>query len=211
MKKEIAAPSNVPFFGVFKEPEQRTTSGISEAKSAQVWWGRWEGFEMSFAGAAAPAGWGVWPGRYIGRRQGKLGELGAQFTARGAVHPLQSLHNYSIGVLAARMTRVVLAKGLDAGFGFLHDGRTPGRLSLVWDLVEPFRPPLASAVFRYAGAQVFRRMDFTVAVDGVILLSPEVARDIAALTIKTVSLRRMMKEADWLAGISSAGDFAIER
>jgi hypothetical protein len=57
-----------------------------------------------------------------GRRQGRLGELGAQFTARGAVHPMQAMLNYAIGVLAGRITRVVIAKGLDAGFGFLHDG-----------------------------------------------------------------------------------------
>ena len=71
-----------------------------------------------------------------------LGELAAQFTARGAVHPLQAMQNYATGVLAARMTRVVIAMGLDAGFGFLHDGRKPGRLSLVWDCVELHRPEL---------------------------------------------------------------------
>jgi CRISPR/Cas system-associated endonuclease Cas1 len=34
-----------------------------EAKAAQAWWTRWNGFKMRFAGAAAPAGWGSWPGR----------------------------------------------------------------------------------------------------------------------------------------------------
>jgi CRISPR associated protein, Cas1 family len=68
----------------------------------------------------------------------------------GAIHPMQAMLNYSVGVLAGRMTRVVLASGLDAAFGFLHDGRKPGRLSLVWDAVEPHRPGLVRAVFQYA-------------------------------------------------------------
>ena len=101
-----------------------------------------ERVELTFKGAAVPAEWRSWPGRYIGRRQGRLGELAAQFTARNAIHPMQALHNYAVGIAAARMTRVVVAKGLDPCFGFLHDGRKPGRLSLVWDCVELHRPEL---------------------------------------------------------------------
>jgi hypothetical protein len=131
-----------------------------EAKAAQIWWHQWGDFKMRFAGPGVPADWRLWPGRYIGRRQGRSGELAAQFTARGAVHPMQAMLNYVIGVLAGRMTRVVIAKGLDAGFGFLHDGRKPGRLSLVWDAVEPHRPGLVRAVFRHAEGRAFKRYDF---------------------------------------------------
>ncbi len=106
-----------------------------------------------------PAEWHSWPGR-LGRRQGKLGELGAQFTARGAVHPMQAMLNYAVGILAARMARVVIARGLDASFGFLHDGRKPGRLSLVWDCVEPLRPKLVKAVFGYVATHEFERRDY---------------------------------------------------
>jgi CRISPR/Cas system-associated endonuclease Cas1 len=70
------------------------------------------------------------------------------------------MHNYAIGVLAGRMTRVVIAKGLDGSFGFLHDGRKPGRLSLVWDAVEVLRPKLVRAVFEFAGERAFKRYDF---------------------------------------------------
>jgi hypothetical protein len=55
-------------------------------------------------------------------------ELGAQFTARGAVHPMQAMLNYAVGVLTARMTqwsgsslRAFLGAGLTgfaAGFAF---------------------------------------------------------------------------------------------
>jgi hypothetical protein len=77
-------------------------------------------------------------------------ELGAQFAARGAIHPMQAMLNYAVGVLTARMTRVVLATGLDASFGFLHDGRKPGRFSLSWERRGEFKADTREAVFGYA-------------------------------------------------------------
>jgi CRISPR/Cas system-associated endonuclease Cas1 len=133
-----------------------------EAKAAQIWWRQWEGFGMRFAGAAVDAGWRSWPGSYIGRRQGRLGELGAQFTARNAVHPMQALLNFSVAIVTARLTRAIVAWGLDPCFGFLHDGRKPGRLSWVWDAIEPLRPMVVRAVFGYVATHEFERRDFVV-------------------------------------------------
>jgi hypothetical protein len=47
------------------------------------------------------------PGRYIGHRQGQLGELAAQFTARGAVHPMQAMLNFATAIVTARLTRAM--------------------------------------------------------------------------------------------------------
>jgi CRISPR/Cas system-associated endonuclease Cas1 len=116
---------------------------------------------------------------------------------------MQAMLNYAIGVLTGRMTRVVIAKGLDAGFGFLYDGRKPGRLSLVWDAVEPHRPELVRAVFRHVEGRAFKRYDFGIfANDGVGLLPP-LAKEIAELTVKTATLilRDMVKTVDWVAGL----------
>jgi CRISP-associated protein Cas1 len=120
-----------------------------EAKAAQEFWRQWEGFQMRFAEPTMPAAWRTWPGRYIGRRQGLLGELGVQFTTRGAVHPLQAILNFATAIVTARLTRAIIAWGFDPAFGFLHDARKPGRLSLVWDTIEPLRPGLVRAVFKY--------------------------------------------------------------
>jgi CRISPR associated protein Cas1 len=70
----------------------KTTDDIRhvEAKAAQVFWRHWVDFKMRFAGNRTPAEWQSWSGRYIGRRQGRLGELEAQFTPRHAVHPMQA-------------------------------------------------------------------------------------------------------------------------
>jgi CRISPR associated protein Cas1 len=93
----------------------RSTDDIryAEAQAARIWWRRWDGFEMRFAGTNVPADWGSWPGRYIGRRQGRLGELAAKFTARNAVHPLQAMQNFATAIVTARLTRAIVAWGLD--------------------------------------------------------------------------------------------------
>jgi hypothetical protein len=48
---------------------------------------------MQFAGLPWPLS--GFRGRAGGRRQGRLGELAAQFTARGAVHPMQAMLNFN--------------------------------------------------------------------------------------------------------------------
>ena len=150
-----------------------------------------------------PAAWRTWPGRYIPRRQGRLGELGAQFTARGAVHPMQAMLNFAITVLAARVTRVVIARGLDPAFGFLHDGRKPGRLSLVWDAIEPLRPGLVQAVFEFAGKRTFERKDFNVFVDKAsgersVRLAAALAREMAVVVMRAVPVAEAMPVVRWL-------------
>ena len=39
----------------------KTTDDVRhlEAKAAQLWWGQWEGFRMSFKGAGVPAEWRI--------------------------------------------------------------------------------------------------------------------------------------------------------
>jgi len=80
----------------------RTTDDIRyvEAKTAQVWWRRWTGFKMLFTGPAVAGQWFSFQSRYIGRAQDRLGKLSAQFTARGAVHPIQVILNFGIIPLA---------------------------------------------------------------------------------------------------------------
>jgi CRISPR-associated protein Cas1 len=147
-----------------------------------------------------PADWRSWPGR---RRQGRLGELAAQFTARGAIHPMQAMLNFATAIVSARLTRAIIAMGLDPRFGFLHDGRKPGRLSLVWDAIEPLRPKVVSAVFEYAEKHEFERADFLVFVhkitaERIVRLTAGLAKKIVEVVVKTVSARECVKTVDWL-------------
>src|SRR5580704_3434764 len=113
------------------------------------------------------------------------------------------MQNYAIGIVTARMTRVVIAMGLDPCFGFLHDGRKPGRLSLVWDCVEPLRPRLVRAVFEYASEHEFERRDFLVFVHKItfertVRLAPPLAKEIVEVAVKAVSVRECVKTVKWL-------------
>jgi hypothetical protein len=85
-----------------------------EARSAQEWWQRWKDFKVNFVrGFRPPEQWRTFQTRYIGRAQGKVGELARQFTPRFAESPLQALHNFTVGITVARITRVIAVRGLD--------------------------------------------------------------------------------------------------
>jgi len=114
---------------------------------------------------------------------------------------MQAMLNYAMGILAARMTRVVIVRGLDASFGFLHDGRKPGRLSLVWDCVEVFRPKLVQAVFGLVDGRAFKKSEFGVFSKKTVGLLPPLAREVAEVSVKTTPLRDMVKVVDWLVGL----------
>lgn len=58
---------------------------------------------------------------------------------RGAQDPVNSLLNYGYGMLYHQITSAVILAGLDPFAGFLHVDR-PGKMSLVLDFIEEFRP-----------------------------------------------------------------------
>jgi CRISPR/Cas system-associated endonuclease Cas1 len=172
-----------------------------EAKSAQVWWSAWRNFELGFEkGFEPPKQWRVFSTRYIGRAMGGVGELAKDYTSRFAETPLQAMHNLAIAIVVARVVRVICARGLDPCFGFLHDGRKPGRHSLAWDVLEPLRPGLARAVFQYAGGRVFGRADFA-SQGGVVRLAPWAAKECAAMALEAVPLRAAMAEVRKIEGL----------
>ena len=164
-----------------------------EAKSSYMYWHQWKDFELEFAkGFDPPKQWRSFKTRYIGRPQGKSGELPRQFTARFAETPLQAMHNFAVSVTAIRLVRVIAARGLDPCWGFLHNGKKPGRYSLAWDALEVLRPSLATAVFKYAGSRRFRRGDFA-SQDGVVRLSSHIAKECMDVTEKTAPIERLVQ------------------
>lgn len=135
------------------------------------------------------------PGR-AGTRQAPGQARGASGSIYGAnaVHPMQAMLNFR-GVLAARMRRVIAAHGLDPAFGFLHDGKKPGRLSLVWDCVELHRPKLVTAVFGFAARWVQR--SFRLIDEGIVRLAPAIMKEVAAVTIGAIPLKDMIRTVEW--------------
>jgi len=116
---------------------------------------------------------------------------------------MQAMLNFATAIATARLARAILARGLDPCFGFLHEGRKPGRMSLVWDAVEPLRPRIVRAVFEYVKTHEFEKKDFLVFVHKIggertIRLAPRLAKEIAALALKTISVRECVRITDWL-------------
>ena len=61
---------------------------------------------------------------------------------RGAIDPVNQAINYVYGMLYGEVWRALVKVGLDPYFGFMH-GSERDQGSLVFDLIEEFRPPFA--------------------------------------------------------------------
>jgi CRISPR associated protein Cas1 len=116
---------------------------------------------------------------------------------------MQAMLSFATAIVTARLTRAIIAEGLDPRFGFLHDGRKPGRMSLVRDAIEPLRPKVVRAVFGYAGSHEFERRDFLIFVHKIthertVRLAPPLAKEIVGVAISAVSIRECIKVVRWL-------------
>lgn len=92
---------------------------------------------------------------------------------RGATDPINSLLNYSYGILYGQIEQAIILAGLDPYAGFIHVDR-PGKPSLVLDLIEEFRQ---TAVDRVVFGLANR--NFTVEQDACGLLTAETRRSLA--------------------------------
>ncbi len=68
-----------------------------------------------------------------------LKEFGFEKRERESEDPVNILLNVAYNMLSSQIWKYVLKFGLDPYCGFLHTER-PGKLSLVYDLMEPYRP-----------------------------------------------------------------------
>ncbi|HHX45066.1 MAG TPA: CRISPR-associated endonuclease Cas1 [Chloroflexi bacterium] len=84
-----------------------------------------------------------WPGR-VGRE---------------AQDPINAALNYGYGILYSQIERVIILAGLDPYAGYIHADR-PGKPSLVYDLIEPFRVPVVDrTVVAMANRHMLLRLD----------------------------------------------------
>ncbi len=158
-----------------------------EAKAASAYWRRWQGFVVRFKGPVHD-NWRVFQTRMVARRGGKLGEKGTQFVSRDAVTPCNAAINYGLAVALARMTRVLISRGLDPACGFLHADK-PGRFSLAYDALELIRPKVTDLVMQWVTLRTFRKDDFGTFEQGIVRLSSETAREVASRVLKTIPIQ----------------------
>lgn len=116
--------------------------------------------------------------RYVPSRQsGKTG------TNRHATHPFNAILNYAYGVLESQVRIDTVAAGLDPTIGYLHASQ-PGRVALVYDLMEPLRPRVDQAILKFLSENELTPGDITVAATGVCRLHPQLAKSICAEIVK---------------------------
>ncbi len=95
---------------------------------------------------------------------------------KNATNVINALLNYGYSVLASDITKYVHAFGLDPYYGFNHK-MSLGYMALVYDLIEPFRVLVDSAVLEMANARDnddrIRKRDYARTKNGYIVLDTD--------------------------------------
>lgn len=99
---------------------------------------------------------------------------------RNASDPINAMLNYAYGVLQAQVQVRALSEGFDPTVGIMHHGYKDSP-AYVFDLMEPERPKVDAAVLKFVAKHEFSAADFTLRSDGVVRLSPQLARRVCAL------------------------------
>jgi CRISPR-associated protein Cas1 len=94
------------------------------------------------------------------------------------MHPVNAILNYAYSIVAAQVTRALLASGFDSAAGFLH-ADAGGRHSLTYDLLELLRPDIDKAILPWIASQTWKRPDFPVTPEGIVRLQPTLAAVVA--------------------------------
>ena len=159
---------------------------IIEARGACAYFGGWLEQPIKWKGLSrrpVPADW-----HRCGFRNG------ANVTGnRHATHPINAMLNYGYSVLESEVRIAVVQAGLDPEIGYLHSNRK-GRLSLVYDLMEPMRPVVDRAVLTFVNEQTFAPTDFTLSERGVCRLHPQLARRLVEVFPRADDLARPISQ-----------------
>ena len=168
----------------------------AEARAGGAYFLKFRGVELRFRDDV-PDHWRVFIVRAAPALKGLIGTS----KARNAATPIGAMPNYVYAVALGQCTRAAIGIGMDPCFGFLHVPRQ-GRLSLAYDILELHRADLTSAVFDHVRRNAFDHGAFTQSQAGVVSLGPTIARDIAAIALRTATIsaceRTVRRLLGWL-------------
>jgi CRISP-associated protein Cas1 len=114
---------------------------------------------------------------------------------RHATHPVNAMLNYAYAVLESQVRITAVAQGLDPTIGYLHACR-PGRVALVYDLMEPLRPQVDHLVLSFVRSHTFVPSDFLLRMDGVCRLHPQLSRQIAELAVREAAINGVLSRLE---------------
>jgi CRISPR-associated endonuclease Cas1 len=143
-----------------------------EGQAAGLYFAAWKGYPLSWRKSArrcVPPHW-----QTIRERHSPLSD-----SARRAVDPANAILNYAYGVLEGQCRQALIAEGFDLSCGFLHADK-PYRDSLVYDLMELYRPAVDALVLTFLDRTTFAYGDMVRASNGQCMLHPQLARAVVA-------------------------------
>jgi CRISPR-associated endonuclease Cas1 len=153
---------------------------LIEGRAALGYFKAWQSQPMQWKGTARKPIAESW--KTVGLRQSSLSG-----TNRHANHPVNAMLNYAYGVLESEMRIATVSAGLDPTIGYLHANR-PGRLALVYDLMEPVRPIVDRAILKFIQKRIFSPADFISSKNGLCRVHAQLAKAIVQLGIKNEDL-----------------------
>jgi len=175
-------------------PGDVETLRLIEGRAALAYFTCWESIPLHWKGTGRkpiPLEW-----HHVGLRQSFVSG-----TNRHATHPLNAMLNYAYGVLESQVRIATVAAGLDPTIGYLHACR-PGRVALVYDLMEPLRPQVDRRVLDFVQGRTFDPRDFVLTERGVCRLHPQLARTVAGLAVGEAAVQEVAAVVEDLRGIS---------
>ncbi len=89
------------------------------------------------------------------------------------------------------MRITAVSEGLDPTIGYLHACR-PGRVALVYDLMEPLRPIVDRVILGFVQKRVFSPGDFTLGSNGVCKVHSQLSKAIVQVGVGKDALTRTM-------------------
>ena len=99
--------------------------------------------------------------------------------------------NYAYAVLESQVRIATVSQGLDPTIGYLHSCR-PGRVALVYDLMEPLRPQVDRLVLGFLRSHTFTPSDFHLNKSGVCRLHPQLAKLIAQQPLSDTTVQEVV-------------------
>jgi CRISPR/Cas system-associated endonuclease Cas1 len=96
--------------------------------------------------------------------------------------------NYVYAVLESQVCIATVSKGLASTVGYLHACH-PGRVALVYDLMEPLRRQMDCLLLGFVRSYTFSPNDFVLGANGVCRVHPQFARQLASCTVSDEGCR----------------------
>jgi CRISPR-associated endonuclease Cas1 len=143
-----------------------------EGRAAATYFAAWDGYPLRWRQADArrvPPHW-----RCIRERTSPIGS-----NARHAVDPANAILNYAYAVLEGQCTRALCMEGFDTACGILHADKDR-RDSLVYDLMELYRPAVDARVLAFLSRTTLTYGDLVSTSAGQCRLHPQMARAVVA-------------------------------